>query len=949
MSGQRLLERDGERALLAGALDGVCAGRGSVVTAEGEAGLGKSALLALAAELARERGIRVLVATGGVLEQDVAWGVVRQLFEPLVLGPERVGGLLDGPARVAAPVFGLPGPAREAAFPVDSAPGLEHALFRALVLLCDTAPALVAVDDAHWCDEASLRWLVYLARRVTPLSLAVLTARRLGEPAAAAGLLDEMGALDGALRLAPAPLSEAATAVLAGETLGSAGDARFARACREVTGGNPFLLGELLGELAAEGVVPSEERVLTLRPERVVSDVTRRLGRLSPAAVELARAVAVLAGDADLRHAVALAGLPLSAGEGAADELTLARLLRPGRPLRFAHPLLRAAVEAELPTARLAAAHRLAGALLDAEPALADRAAAHLLACEPAADPWVAHKLRAAGERATARGAPEAAVRLLERARREPCDEPGLQLALGRAYRLVGRLDDASAALESAHASWPPGPERDEITRDLATALAMNARGEEAVAVLERELDALPADAGDRRVLLATQLGLGMLLDALVVDASARVEREAADLTGGTAAERLLLGSLALIRARTGKKGAAAAADVAERALAAGGMLRDEAPNTLVLAFVALVLLAADRDADAERWLERVAARAREDGAEMTLGIAELGLARVWRFRGDLVGARATLERSLERARLGSSYGRVVTGGTLTATLVDCGELDAADRLLVELNLDAGPLPRVGAATTLLRGRMALHSAGRRHAEACADADELLARLERRRHRAPGPLGEAAMVYLAAGEAERARRAAEEELGRARHWGAPSALAIAELQLGLAAGDEARLERAATALAATPCRLELARALLALGAARRRANRRSEARQPLRRALDLAARCGAGPLAGDARAELAACGARPRRALLTGRDSLTASEQRVAELVAQGLSNPEVARALVVSRSTVESHLKATYRKLDVSSREELTEALGKSSPRLGDASRPATGGGLPA
>jgi DNA-binding CsgD family transcriptional regulator len=269
----------------------------------------------------------------------------------------------------------------------------------------------------------------------------------------------------------------------------------------------------------------------------------------------------------------------------------------------------------------------------------------------------------------------------------------------------------------------------------------------------------------------------------------------------------------------------------------------------------------------------------------------------------------------------------VVTGGTLTATLVDCGELDAADRLLAELNLDAGPLPGVGAATTLLRGRMALHSARRRHAEACADADELLDRLERRRHRAPGPLGEAAMAYLDAGKTERARRAAEEELERARRWGAPSALAIAELQLGLAVGDEARLERAATALAATPCRLELARALLALGAAR----------------------CGAGPLADEARTELAACGARPRRALLTGRDSLTASEQRVAELVAQGLSNPEVARALVVSRSTVESHLKATYRKLDVSSREELTEALGKSSPRVGDASRPATGGGLPA
>ena len=420
--------------------------------------------------------------------------------------------------------------------------------------------------------------------------------------------------------------------------------------------------------------------------------------------MELARAVAVLDGDAELRHAVALAGLPLSAGEGAADELTLARLLRPGRPLRFAHPLLRAAVEAELPSARLAAAHRLAGALLDAEPALADRAAAHLLACEPAGDTWVAHKLQAAGERATARGAPEAAVRLLERARREPCDEPALQLALGRAYRLVGRLGEASAVLELALAAWPLGPERDEITRDLATALAMNARGEEAVALLERELDGLPPGAGERRVLLATQLGLGMLLDALVVDASARVEREAAGLSGDTAAERLLLGSLALIRGRTGTKGAAAAAEAAERALEAGGLRHDEAPGTLVRVFVSLVLLAADRDEDAERWLERLAAVAREDGAEMTLGIAELGLGRVWRFRGALAPARAAVERSLERALIGSSYGRVVAGGTLAALLVDCGELDAADRSLGELGLDTGPLPGLGAATTLLAG-----------------------------------------------------------------------------------------------------------------------------------------------------------------------------------------------------------------------------------------------------
>ena len=937
----QLLERDGERARLATALDAAGAGRGSLILVEGEAGLGKSALLALAAELAAERGLRVLAAYGGVLEQDVAWGVVRQLLEPAVLGPGRVEGLLDGPARAAGSVFGLPAPVAEAGFPVDSAPGLEHALFRALVALAEPGPVLVSVDDAHWGDEASLRWLVYLARRVERLPVVVLAAHRVGEPSARAALLGELGALDGALRLAPSPLSEAATRVLAGETFGRAGAPGFVRACREVTGGNPFLLGELLGELAAEGTAPSEAaepRVRTLQPEKVVSDVTRRLGRLSAAAVELARAVALLDGEAELRHAVALAGLPLSAGEGAADELTLARLLRPGRPLRFAHPLLRAAVEAELPPARRAAGHRLAGALLDAEPALADRAAAHLLACEPSGDAWVAQKLQAAGERATARGAPEAAVRLLERAAREPFDAPALHVALGRAYRLVGRLGEASAELETALAATALGEGREPLTRELATVLALDGRSDDAVALLKREMATLGDDARERRVLLAAQLGLGMLLDALVVDASAQVESEAAALPGDTAAQRLLLGSLALIRARAGG-GAAEAAATADRALAGGRLLGDQAPETFMFSFVALVLLAADRDADAERWLERAAEEARARGAEMTLAIAELGLARVHRFRGELERARAELVHALDRALDGSSYGRVIAGGTLLPVLVEQGALDDADRLLADLGLDTGPLPGLGATTTLLRGRMALHSARRRHEPAVADAEELLERLERREHRGPGPLGEAALVFLAAGDARRARREAECELERARRWGTRSSLGLAELQLGQVTEDDARLEAAVAALDDTPCRLELAKALLALGAARRRANRRADAREPLRRALDLAARCGAGPLEATARAELAACGARPRRSLLSGRDSLTASERRVAELVADGLSNPEVARALVVSRSTVESHLRSTYRKLDLSSREELAEALhAESSPRVRDA-----------
>jgi DNA-binding CsgD family transcriptional regulator/tetratricopeptide (TPR) repeat protein len=519
-------------------------------------------------------------------------------------------------------------------------------------------------------------------------------------------------------------------------------------------------------------------------------------------------------------------------------------------------------------------------------------------------------------------------VRLLERARREPCQEPALALALGRAYRLMGRLPSAVAELEAARACWPLGPQRDEITRDLATSLAMDGRGEEAVALLEREMALLPAQARERRLLLAAQLGLGILLDALVVDASARIEREAAALTGQTSAERLLLDALALIRARTGEFTATDAA--ADSALRGEHLVRDQSPETFLFTFVALVLLAADRDVDAERWLERGAAEARSRGAEMMLGIAELGLARVHRFRGELAASRASLTLALERALLGSRYGRIIAGGTLVATLVECGALDDGDRLLAELGLEDGPLPDFGAATTLLRSRMLLHSRRHRHAEALADADELLSRLDRRGHRAPGPLGEAACVFFAAGDVERARREAVQELERARRWDTPSAVGLATGQLGKILGGApglALLEQAVGTPRATPCRLELAKAQLALGAARRRRNRRAQARDPLRRALDLAEGCGAVPVIDAARVELQACGGRPRRALLSGPDSLTASERRVAELAAQGLSNPEIARALVVARSTVESHLRASYRKLDVNGRRSARES----------------------
>ena len=137
-----------------------------------------------------------------------------------------------------------------------------------------------------------------------------------------------------------------------------------------------------------------------------------------------------------------------------------------------------------------------------------------------------------------------------------------------------------------------------------------------------------------------------------------------------------------------------------------------------------------------------------------------------------------------------------------------------------------------------------------------------------------------------------------------------------------------RLRTAVEVLEGSPARLEHARALTDLGAALRRANRRAEARSALQDGLDIAVRCGARPLAERARTELRAAGGRSSDPAGTGLEQLTASERRVAELAAEGHSNPEIAQALFVTRKTIETHLGHVYRKLDIAGRRRLPQAL---------------------
>ena len=189
---------------------------------------------------------------------------------------------------------------------------------------------------------------------------------------------------------------------------------------------------------------------------------------------------------------------------------------------------------------------------------------------------------------------------------------------------------------------------------------------------------------------------------------------------------------------------------------------------------------------------------------------------------------------------------------------------------------------------------------------------------------------------------DEARALAVEELALARRWGDPNAIGASLRVLGLVEGGEegiGRLRAAVEVLAGSEARLEHARALVDLGAALRRANQRAEARERLRDSVDLARRVGALGLARRANEEIAATGARPRKVLQTGVDALTASERRVAQLAAEGMSNKEIAQTLFVTIKTVEVHLSHAYRKLGISSRAQLDKVLLTPAPSPAPAS----------
>jgi DNA-binding CsgD family transcriptional regulator len=926
-----LLERDGELARIEQAIAALGRGYGGVLVIQGAAGIGKSALVQMLCEHAAGQGLQPLTARASELERGFGFGVVRQLLETRVVraGASERAELLAGAAGLAGPVLGLGGGVGDsfAAF---------HGLYWLVANLAVGGPVVLACDDLHWADEPSLRWLVYLCHRLEGLPVLVAVTAR--PPwTSYPPLLAELLAVSGVQILCPGPLGEPAVARLLHDGLGVQPDPTFVAVCAKVTGGNPFVLRELIFDLAADGVAPVTAQAADVA-ERVPAQVERvmlaRLGRLDEAAIRLARAVAVLGEGTELRLAAAFADLDIDAAAGAADALLTAELLAEGRPMRFVHPLVRSAVYEQLAPGARSQAHTRAARLLAGEGAGSERVAAQLLLCEPAGDLDAVRALRAAAAAALDRGAPESAVTSLRRALAEPPAGSAHAAVLGElgGAERIARDPTAVVHLEQAWQATTEPVARARLAGQLADVLLYAADLARSSAVLQAGL----ADLGDRDPDLAVRLHTHKAAldltsahpaEAHEVTLEQLRELAARNIPASRSAQLALAGVLA-IRGESCHE----VAGLVERGWDGGRFLAEETAEALpsILAVWALVFTdELDRaQALAEAMLADAQARGSVVGFEATTGRRAFVALR----RGALAEAEADSHAALDVVTEHNLALSVpVQAAYLALTLFERGKLDQAAAVVEGVILTPAWMEVPTGIFLEVRGRVRLARGHR--AQAIADLRQCGKFADGARLNNPNFLAwrSALALALAPEHPQEARELGQSELELARRVGAPRAIGIALRVCGLLADAQNRielLEQSVAILEPSPARLELAYSLTELGAALRRSGARTAARHPLRRALDLAVRCGATPLAERAREEALAAGARPRRPWTTGVQALTPSELRVARLAAQTLSNRDIAQALFITTRTVSDHLSSAYRKLNIHTRDQLTTAM---------------------
>lgn len=884
------------------------------VALEGEAGIGKSTLWRAAVDAAQSRGLRVLSSRPAETERELAHAGLGDLFE------EVLDDVLPG----------LPTPRRRAleiALLVEDADGppldpraLGVAVRNALELLAEDG-ILIAIDDLQWLDPSSASALAFALRRLAESDIRLVWTRRLGEGAPSSTVEDalEPERID---RVRVGPLSVGAIHRLLHEQLAHGVPRPTLLRLHEASGGNPFYALELARALGPAGTVRDPTQPLPV-PESLEELVSARLDGFTGATHD---ALVLASAHARLTPAqLSAAGIdPAALGPALAGEVVeLAR-----ESVRFTHPLLASVLYQNLPVAERQRAHRTLAGVVD-DPLARAR---HLALSTERPDGELAATLEQAAATADGLGAPTVAAELGEHALRltPPDDRDALDrraAATARAHIAMGEIERARALAEELLARARPGPER-------AEALALHAEvagdGIAEVIALRREALLEPGAPPALRAALHQQLSLMLRfregLD--VAEEHAQASVALADQLGDDGLRAVALSGLAIVRFNAGKEGAL---DLAERA-------RDLAVSS-----------------------------GQGQRAE-----ADFALAHVLVWSGDLDRARELLERAYvhwsERDEWSASYALWY----LAVTELRAGRFELADGYAAEARALAAVYTQAGAESPPSFFPAALIAAHRGNLTLARDlAGEMVRRAELHETRLSAVFGVQGMVELWSGDAAAAAElfeAAEQiphpgdgaepnmcwwrmeqveallELGRvddaavrldaweeeARRLGRDWALAHATRCRGLVAAATGDVDGAVTLLAdavaqheAVGDRFGRARSLLALGVARRRARQKRAARDAIEAAHAGFEELGAVGWAERARDELGRIGGRTRI------EGLTPAERRVADLVAKGRTNAEVAAALFLAERTVASHLTSIYAKVGVRSRTELSRTLG--------------------
>jgi DNA-binding CsgD family transcriptional regulator len=907
-----IIGRERELRSLRAFFDGTAGGPTALVL-EGEAGIGKSTLWLAAVSIGRERGWLVLTSRPAEAEQGFDHVGLADLFEGVL---DRVGPSLSPPRRRALEValaVGDPGPGADART-------LAVAVRDSLELLAADGPVAVAIDDVQWLDRSSAAALAFALRRIQNERVVVLLARRLARGGGPSPLEHAVDA-DRVERIEVAPLSLGALHEVLRARLGRT----FARPAllriHEVSGGNPFYALELARVLEAD-VDPT-------RPLPVPESLDELLrGRLDGLPGETRRALSLVAASGHpSRRLLAAAGVTESALEPAFD----ARVIEHAADtVSFTHPLLASVHYQALPPAERRRTHEVLAKSLD-DPVGRAR---HLALASDGPDRSVAGALDHAHAVAAARGAPVVAAELCELAIRFTADDDRGDrerrlLESARAHLTSGDLRRARARAEELLATSRDGGARGEALVLLSKVADASGGVERSVALLR---DALGEASAHPRLLAAIHRTLGDLLRLTegleIAEQHALASLELAESLEDDALRAGALSTLALLRFNAGEPGAVHLAEEAyalakttgdhelrlQAALDLGHVLmwsaqheqgralleglhrevrdHDERASHSALWYLSLLELqagrwsvAADHIGRAREIVRLYAVDAEEDAANFTAA------GRIAVQRGELAQARDFAERGREVANTQVAFIAPLEG------ILGFAELWSGDPAAAVERFEAAE--RAAASVEIREPTIYWWR---------AEFVEALLELGR---------ADDAVELLDAWEAAAARVDRDWVLAQVTRCRGLVAAARNDVD-----GAVATLEAAVAQHKAVGDPFGRARALLALGVARRRRRQKSTAREAIDAALAAFEELGARTWTEQARAEQARIGGRTRDR------GLSPAERRVARLVAAGRTNREVAAELFLGERTVESHLTRIYAKLGVRSRTELARTL---------------------